>query len=824
MLQSVSDRQRILLLFLIMAVAAAAAAGVSIWVLYRAAFFEQRERLVEMVKSQARLIESVARFNADFSQKNPSKGANAAVLIQVVNAQRQYKGFGRTGEFALARRSGETIETLLTGRGVDRGTPRPIPFESERAEPMRLALLGLSGTVEGLDYRGVRVLAAHEPVAFLNWGLVAKMDLAEIRAPFIHAGIISGTAALVIIALGSVLFRRVSSPIVDRLESTVTSLANAQRMARIGNWDWNIENDIVHWSDETYRIFGLKPKASSLTYDDFLNTVHPEDRAMVEAAVGRSLRDKVPYDLDRRVLRPDGSVRIVHSQGEAIFDERGRPLRMAGTVQDITERKGAEDALRDSELRFRNLIEGSIQGIFIHRDFKPLFVNQACADIFGYDGSEEILQLDSLLTLIAPSDHARMTRYKERRLKGEDAPAAYEVRGVRKDGSLIWLENRTRVVPWQGQPAIQSTTVNITERKRAEDALRDSEERFRALLDNAPQSIYLKDLDGHYLLVNRSFEKRVGVSFGEARGKTIYDFFPKDVGDAYTEQDRQVVETGQAIPLEIQVLYPDGVQRTVLTIKFPVFGSDGETVAIGAVTTDITERKLAEEALRESEERHRNFAADVAHELRTPLAVLRSHVDSIESSAAARSMRHDVDAMARLVEQLLAASMLDSLAIEPGDEADLHKICTDVAAYLAPLAIQEDRSIEVTGCDGPVRVKGNADALEQAVRNLVENAIRYSARRTVVTIEVSEDATVRVIDRGRGVPASIRSKVFTRFMRADRRTGGAGLGLSIVQRTVEAHDGTIEVGDNPEGGAVFTLRLPLERILSQPRESVRQDA
>jgi signal transduction histidine kinase len=156
----------------------------------------------------------------------------------------------------------------------------------------------------------------------------------------------------------------------------------------------------------------------------------------------------------------------------------------------------------------------------------------------------------------------------------------------------------------------------------------------------------------------------------------------------------------------------------------------------------------------------------------------------------------------------LAVSRLESLALEEADEADLHAVCTSVPVRLAPLAVREERSIEVTGSEGPVLVRGDPGALEQAVRNLVENAIRYSARRTTVTIEIGADASIRVIDHGRGIPAELRNTVFERFQRADRRAGGAGLGLSIVRRTVEGHDGSIEVGEAPGGGTVFTMRLP----------------
>ena len=246
---------------------------------------------------------------------------------------------------------------------------------------------------------------------------------------------------------------------------------------------------------------------------------------------------------------------------------------------------------------------------------------------------------------------------------------------------------------------------------------------------------------------------------------------------------------------------------------------DGGTATICA---DITKQKKAEAALMESEERHRNFTADAAHELRTPLAVLRSNLDSLDDSDAAQSLRHDVDAMSRMVEQLLAYTRLEHIDGQSMRETNITDICTKVASYMAPIAVKEKRSVEVLSSGKPVTIRANPDAIEQAVRNLVENAIRYSARETVVTIRVDDDASIMVIDRGRPIPPEKKGKIFQRFLRADRRTGGAGLGLSIVQRVTAAHGGTVQVRDTPEGGTTFVLRLSNARPAG--RKKTRDEA
>ncbi|MBW8011074.1 MAG: hypothetical protein FVQ83_07520 [Chloroflexi bacterium] len=218
-----SERRRIFYMILIMVMVALAAAIVSIGVLYQAAFDEQEARLVETAQSQARLIEAVARFDAEQSRDYPG-GSWEATLSQVREAHENYEGFGETGEFTLAQLEGNMIVFLLNHRHRDLQDPDPVSFDSERAEPMRLALSGFSGTVVGLDYRGEVVLAAHEPVAELDMGIVAKIDLAEVRQPFIWAGLIAGIIVVVLIVFAALGFLRMSNPIIKRLEDSLETL------------------------------------------------------------------------------------------------------------------------------------------------------------------------------------------------------------------------------------------------------------------------------------------------------------------------------------------------------------------------------------------------------------------------------------------------------------------------------------------------------------------------------------------------------------------------------------------------------------------------
>ncbi len=205
----------------------------------------------------------------------------------------------------------------------------------------------------------------------------------------------------------------------------------------------------------------------------------------------------------------------------------------------------------------------------------------------------------------------------------------------------------------------------------------------------------------------------------------------------------------------------------------------------------------------------RRFIADAAHELRTPVAVLKAHMGILAKFDGHAELVEEINSLERLVNQLLDIARLDVLQVEDKDVANLADVATDVASHLAPAAINARRSIEVIAPDDPVRIRGAHDYLFRALRNVVENALRHTPEGTTVSILVEADPpSLKVADRGPGVDPEQRRAIFRRFWQGGRdQKGGAGLGLDIAARTVVAHGGTISVGDAPEGGAVFTMQF-----------------
>jgi len=201
--------------------------------------------------------------------------------------------------------------------------------------------------------------------------------------------VISILVFIVVVSLGYFISQQ--AEIAKTLRKSEASLAEAQRIAHLGSWDWDIKNNALRWSDEVYRIFGLEPQQFPTTYEAFLNSVHPDDREIVQKSVDEALYENKPYNVENRIVLPDGSVRVVHAQGAVTFEESGKPIKMVGTVQDITERKQVEERLLIAAKEWRATFDSISDLVSMHdTDYRLVRVNRACAKAFKMEPQELI--------------------------------------------------------------------------------------------------------------------------------------------------------------------------------------------------------------------------------------------------------------------------------------------------------------------------------------------------------------------------------------------------------------------------------------------------
>jgi PAS domain S-box-containing protein len=383
------------------------------------------------------------------------------------------------------------------------------------------------------------------------------------------------------------------------LRESEARLQKAQHIAHFGWWERDFSTNHVSLSDEVCRIFGVQPVELPQWHGRWLQLIHPEDRPRAAEAAEAALLPGGPrYDVEYRVVRPDGTERIVHSQGDATWDESGRPLRQFGVLQDITELRQAEQELRASEGRFRIFVDHATDAFFLlDDDWTILDVNRQACHGLGYSREELIGKHKSDFDV--GLDGASIQRLKQRIVSGE--AITFETRHRRKDGTSFPVEVRLNQFE-QGGCRYLCLVRDISERKRAEDELRESEERFRTLVQFS-FDVYWES-DAQHRFIRQEFAEGLGdaPAPGSEIGKTRWEV-------PYLEPDaeawRKHRETLDAhLPFrdfELARPAPDGGKRYVSVSGLPVFDKSGRFIGYRGVGRHITERKRVEEALRRSE-------------------------------------------------------------------------------------------------------------------------------------------------------------------------------------------------------------------------------
>ena len=389
---------------------------------------------------------------------------------------------------------------------------------------------------------------------------------------------------------------------VNELRKNETRLEEAQRIAHFGWWERDFSTNRVLLSDELCRIFGVQPAEIPEWHQRWLKVIHPEDRSRVAEAAATALRRGPRYDVEYRVVRPDGAVRVVHSRGDVTWDGAGRPLRQFGVLQDITELRLAERELRASEARFRTFVDHAMDAFFLLDDrLTVIDVNRQACDSLGYS-RDELIGMHPR-DFDAGLDESSIERLRQRIAAGETL--TFETLHRRKDGTSFPVEIRSGQFEPGGR--LLCLVRDITERKLGEDALKASEERFRTLVQFSFDVYW--ETDAQHRFIREEFAQEIAdAPPGSDIGKTPWELPQFEVSEEDWCRLRETLDAHLPFhDFELARSTPDGRKRYVSASGMPMFDDKGHFLGYRGAARDITERKQAEAGIRESEQRFRTL-------------------------------------------------------------------------------------------------------------------------------------------------------------------------------------------------------------------------
>ena len=395
----------------------------------------------------------------------------------------------------------------------------------------------------------------------------------------------------------------------ERLRASEASLANAQRIARIGNWDWDLVKNESLWSDEIYRIAGFDPSGEPLTDEIVRSMVHPDDLARLEAREGRARQRREPYSIDYRMIRPDGEARTVHETCEPAFDESGEVVRLSGTMQDITERRHAEEELRASEASLANAQRIARIGNW---DWDPATDEWHWSDeIFRMIGRERKsydITLENFYAALHPDDVESLRAAVNESVR-QGAGYQLDFRVVRPDGDITIVSEQVEVVRDDAGRILRISGIDqdITERRRAEQELRETLERLNLVTNVTIDCIYDWDPLADTLWHSPRMKDMLGYEVAEVRDHPnawLARVHPDDIGILTGALDRHFVSR-EPFELEYRVKARDGRHVWLQDRGQAVWDESGVAVRMAGSLHDVTERKTAEQRLRASEEQLR---------------------------------------------------------------------------------------------------------------------------------------------------------------------------------------------------------------------------
>jgi PAS domain S-box-containing protein len=684
--------------------------------------------------------------------------------------------------------------------------------------------------------------------------LWARLTVSLVRKP-------DGTPDYFISVLEDISLRKQAE--VDLRESE-SRLNRALAAADAGVWEWDVLSNLNHWSDEVFRLYGLEPGASQASYDAWLGTIHPEDRAAAVAATSDALARGAELDFEWRVLLPDGPERWLLSRGQPRFDEQGRLVRYLGIVMDITARKTQERSLARNLETLRLATDDVGVGTWYWDMSTETLEWSECSRVLLALPPGKPPSFEHFFSVVHPDDRDRVdSLIRDAVTRRSDYLAEYRV--VKPDGSVRWLEAPGRVY-LHADGTLRGMGGNIrdiTERKAIETELKgyrthleqiveqrtgqltrlaaelgESEARFREVANAAPVLIWMSGLDKLCYFFNQSWLDFTGRTLDQELGDGWAEGVHPDDQDRRLEAYVRSFDARRPFSVEYRLRHRSGEYRWLLDQGVPRFDGNGNCLGYIGACIDIEAIKLAEaerEAARQAAESasqvKSTFLANMSHEIRTPMnailgfAYLLGRADNLTAD-----QRERLDKIAVAGEHLLSIinDILDLSKIESGKmvleqmDFSLGGVLDGVGSLISESARAKGLAVSLDMDGVPPLLHGDPTRLRQALLNYAGNAVKFTERGGItiaaqLLASSGDQFLVRfeVRDTGMGIPEDKLSGLFQAFQQVDastnRKYGGTGLGLAITHRLAGLMGGETGVESRLGQGSTFWLTARLGR-------------
>jgi len=631
----------------------------------------------------------------------------------------------------------------------------------------------------------------------------------------------------------------------EALRMSQQSLELAQGAAGIATWDWDIGANQTHCSKEYGRLYGLPQGDLAPPPDEWLQLVHPEDRVRIREELHRALDGAAHYNTEFRVVWPDGTTHWLLGKGEVFQDSDGKPIRMLGVNMDISERKYADQALRESEERFRNMADTAPVMIWVSGPDKLCtFFNKAWVAFTGRTMEQECG--NGWAEGVHPEDLDRCFACYRASFDARK-PFQIEYRLQRRDGQYRWVLDN-------GVPKFESggvfagyigSCIDITDVKRAEQelvlnqALRQSEEKYHRIVETMTEGVWILDHDDRTTFINQQMSAMLGYSVEQMLGRHVLDFKDEEARPlALQKLERR--RRGITEQYDSTFQTSDGRRLTVLISTRPLWDGDGRYAGTLGIITDITERSLLEERLHQANKMEAigRLAGGVAHDFNNLLTVINGYSDLLLRSLSAGDRIHaqltDIRSAGQRAQELITQIIAFSRnQMRATDTLNLRNVIEDVDEMLQRM-IGEDIELLTTFDRGLGNIRADRTEIIQVLLNLAVNARDAMPAGGTLTfslanVEVDErdvrtypgtrpgvHVLLTVTDTGFGMDAEIQKHLFEPFFTTKQAGQGTGLGLATVYGIVSQSGGWIQVDSKPHQGTTFRIYWP--RVTGVPSE------